>query len=307
MYYIGFDIGGTTIKYGVVDDKGTIFDKGMLPTILDDADKLINQMAKQVAQFQDKYEIQGVGVSIPGIVRRDGYMTTAGSISSLYHINLKTRLESEFCLPVTLENDANCVAIAEQWIGHAKGIENYIVVTLGTAVGCGIIINNQLYQGAHGAAGEAGWSMQERLDYTQDLEDNSWNFTSGVVVGLYRHYQKESGKAISDARVLLDLARQGDAIAVRVMDQYYDHVAKGLLNLICVFDPEVVLLGGGISGNQEFLEHLSHRLAKIKRRHRSFNRLPKDVIAQVNPCFLQNDAGLIGAVYQAIKLKDARD
>lgn len=189
------------------------------------------------------------------------------------------------------------------WYKLADG-KTYIVVTLGTAVGCGIVINNQIYKGAHGAAGEAGWSMQESLDYTQDLEDNSWNFTSGVIVGLCRHYQHESGKTISDARMILDLASHGDEIAGRVLDQYYDDVAKGLLNLICVFDPEVLLIGGGISANQSFLRHLSHRLDKIKLHHRSLNRLSNDTIAQVQPCLLKNDAGLIGAVYQVIKEKE---
>lgn len=304
MYYIGFDIGGTAIKYGVVDQDGKVLDKGAFPTLINDADMMINQMTAQVKQFQASYEIQGVGVSIPGIVRRDGYMITAGSILSLYQMNLKTRLASEFGLPVTLENDANCVAIAEQWIGNAQAVENYIVVTLGTAVGCGIIINNQIYQGAHGAAGEAGWSMQYKLDYTHDLEDDSWNFTSGVVAGLYSRYQKASGQTITDARVLLDLVRQDDEIARQVMDQYYDDVAKGLLNLICIFDPEVLLIGGGISANQEFLTALSHRLDKIKQHHRSLKRLSDNTIAQVKPCLLQNDAGLIGAVYQAIKVKE---
>ncbi|HCN75110.1 ROK family protein [Pseudolactococcus plantarum] len=304
MYYIGFDIGGTAIKYGLVNHTGEVFHKGTFPTILDDADKMINQMSAKVKKIQANYEIQGVGVSIPGIVSPDGYMITAGSILSLYHMHLKKRLESAFGLPVTLENDANCVAIAEQWVGNAKGVENYIVVTLGTAVGCGIVINNQIYKGAHGAAGEAGWSMQESLDYTQDLEDNSWNFTSGVIVGLCRHYQHESGKTISDARMILDLASHGDEIAGRVLDQYYDDVAKGLLNLICVFDPEVLLIGGGISANQSFLRHLSHRLDKIKLHHRSLNRLSNDTIAQVQPCLLKNDAGLIGAVYQVIKEKE---
>lgn len=303
MYYIGFDIGGTTVKYGVVADDGTVLDKGSFPTILDNADTIINQMNEKVKKLQASYEVHAVGVSVPGIVRQDGYMITAGAISSLYRMNLKMRLESEFGLPVTLENDANCVAIAEQWIGNARKIENYIVVTLGTAVGCGIMINNQIYQGAHGAAGEAGWSMQGILDYTHDLEDDSWNFTSGVVTGLYSRYQKASGQTITDAQLLLDLVRQGDKVATQVMNQYYDDVAKGLLNLICVFDPEVLLLGGGISATQEFVEQLSHRLDKIKRHHRSLNHLSDHTIAQVKPCLLRNDAGLVGAVYQTIKQK----
>lgn len=303
-HYIGFDIGGTQVKYGLVSEIGQVIEKGVFDTTVDDGELIIHNMNKVVKNFQKTKTITSVGISVPGIVQKNGFMLTAGAIIPFYKLNLKEKCEKIFKLPVVVQNDANCVAIAEQWLGKAKGVENYIVVTLGTAVGCGIVINNQVYQGAHGLAGEAGWSMQDQLDYTHDLEDNSWNFTGGVVLGLYNRYQKETGQAITDARVLINLVRQGDKIASQVMNQYYDDVAKGLLNLICIFDPEVLLIGGGISANQEFLVALSDRLDKIKRHHRSLNRLSDDTIAPVKPCLLKNDAGVIGAVYQAMKLKE---
>lgn len=188
-YYVGFDIGGTAVKYGLVNETGKIIEKGSFATTPNDGEQLIANMAKQVAAYQEKYAILSVGVSVPGIVRKDGYMITAGAVTAFFEINLKTVCEIAFQLPVVVQNDANCAALAEQWIGNAQGVENYIVISLGTAVGCGIIINNAIYQGAHGAAGEVGWTMQQPLDYTQDLETGSWNFTSGVVLGLYNRYQ----------------------------------------------------------------------------------------------------------------------
>ena len=302
-YYIGFDIGGTSIKYGLVSDSGELIEKGLFPSTPNDGEQIIANMTKQVTRFQESYHIESVGISMPGIVRKDGYMVAAGAIKPFYKVNLKEKCEAAFHLPVVLENDANCVAIAEQWLGNAQGIENYVVVTLGTAVGCGIIINGKIYHGAHGAAGEIGWSMQGSLDYTHDLEEDSWNFTSGVILGLYNRYYQATGQEISDARLILDLVRKGDALATKVMDQYYEDVAKGLVNLICAFDPEVLLIGGGISANQEFLENLTDRFDKIKRHHSSINRLKNETIADIKPCFLRNDAGLIGAVYQAKKMK----
>ena len=298
-YYVGFDIGGTAVKYGLVNETGEILEKGSFVTTPNDGEQLIANMAKQVAAYQEKYAILSVGVSVPGIVRKDGYMITAGAVTSFFAINLKTVCEAAFQLPVIVQNDANCVALAEQWIGNAQGVENYIVISLGTAVGCGIVINNAIYQGAHGVAGEVGWTMQQPLDYTQDLEAGSWNFTSGVVLGLYNRYQQATGKEVTDARVILDLVRQGDEMATKVMDRYYEDVAKGLLNLVCAFDPEVILLGGGISANDEFLGCLSERIDKIKQHHKSLNHLAGVTVAEIKPCLLRNDAGLIGAVYQA--------
>ncbi|GFH42009.1 transcriptional regulator [Lactococcus hodotermopsidis] len=299
-YYIGFDIGGTTVKYGLITESGEIVEKGLFATTPDDGDLIVSNMAAQISKFQEIYEIKSVGISVPGIVRADGYMVTGGAIKPFYDINLKEKCEQVFALPVIVRNDANCAAIAEHWIGNAQGVENYIAIVLGTAVGCGIIINHKIYQGAHGAAGEAGWTMQYPLDYSHNLEQESWNFTSGVVLGLYKRYEKASGKAVSDARVILDLARNGDDIAVQVMNQYYDDVAKGLLNLIATFDPEVLLLGGGISANEEFISNLSARIDKIKKNHKTLNKLTGITVAEVKPCYLRNDAGLIGAVYEAM-------
>ena len=146
-YYVGFDIGGTTVKYGLVNETGEILEKGSFVTTPNDGEQLIANMAKQVAAYQEKYAILSVGVSVPGIVRKDGYMINAGAVTSFFAINLKTVCEAAFQLPVIVQNDANCVALAEQWIGNAQGVENYIVISLGTAVGCGIVINNAIYQG----------------------------------------------------------------------------------------------------------------------------------------------------------------
>lgn len=301
-YFVGFDIGGTSVKYGLVDDQGQILDKGSFVTTPDDGEQLLAKMTQQVKAYQADHEILSVGLSVPGIVRKDGYMVTAGAINAFYQLNLKDKCQAAFGLPVVVQNDANCAAIAEQWLGNAQGVENYVVIVLGTAVGCGIIINNAVYQGAHGAAGEIGWTMQGPLDYSQDLEAGSWNFTSGVVLGLYQLYERVTGQAVTDARVILELARQGDTQAVQVLDQYLDDVAKGLLNLVCAFDPEVILLGGGISANDAFLDLLSARLTKIKANHKSLNFLTGVTVADVKPCALRNDAGLIGAVYQATQI-----
>lgn len=302
-HYIGFDIGGTQVKYGLVNEIGQLIKKGTFDTMVNDSELMINNMNKVVEEYKKTAPIIAVGISVPGIVQKNGYLLTAGAIISFYHINLKEKCEQIFKLPVVVQNDANCVAFAEQWLGNAKGIENYIVVTLGTAVGCGIVINNRVYQGSHGAAGEFGWSMQQALDYSHDLEEDSWNFTSGVVLGLYNQYEKMTGSWLPDAKQILNLARQGNQIAIQSMSQYYEDVAKGLLNLICAFDPEVLLLGGGISANQEFLANLEATMVNIKRHHKTLNALSEITIAELKPCLLRNDAGVLGAVYQAIKQK----
>src|SRR5574337_44406 len=112
-YYIGFDIGGTSIKYGLVSDSGELIEKGLFPSTPNDGEQIIANMTKQVTRFQESYHIESVGISMPGIVRKDGYMVAAGAIKPFYKVNLKEKCEAAFHLPVVLENDANCARSEE--------------------------------------------------------------------------------------------------------------------------------------------------------------------------------------------------
>lgn len=301
--YVGFDIGGTNVKYGVLNAQGEILEKGIIPTKLE-LEGLLTELTEIASAYQQKHEIEGIGVSAPGIVQKNGLMLTGGAIQALYGVNLKEELETRTGLPVAVENDANAAAIAEHWIGNAIGIDNYLCVVLGTGVGGGIIINGQVYRGAHGMAGEFGYMMTHDLDLSQNIEETSLNWTSAVVGGLYRQYNRAMKQvdpdfvSVHDANVIMTLAREHDEIAERVMNQFYQDIAVGMINLIGCFDPEVILIGGGISANQEFMEKLTATIDDLEAKHASINFLKGKTIAPVKPAKLRNDAGLIGAVYQ---------
>lgn len=302
--YIGFDIGGTTIKYGVLDQEGNILEKAAIPTnyelliFLDELEKIIQEA-------QERYEtIEGIGISAPGIIQKDGYMLTAGAIKPFYGANIKVELEKRTGLAVSIENDANAAAIAERWIGNAIGMDNYLCIVLGTGIGGGIVINGEIFRGAHGMAGEFGWSIIDALPETGDIEEVSWNRRAATVGGLCYQYnlaQKASNKDIVDiwdARDIFAKELAGEPLAIKIVDQFLTDLAVGMINLISCFDPEVILFGGGISSNIVFNERLQKRLAEIMHRHGSIHYLKGKTIAPVRPAKLQNDAGMIGAVYQ---------
>lgn len=304
--YVGIDIGGTFIKHGVIDAFGKIIEKGSIPTN-HEKELLFLDLIKLVKGYQVKFPtLMGVGVSAPGVILRDGTMQTAGSIQSLYGANIKERLEIECELLTIVENDANAAAIAEQWIGNAQGVQNYLCLVLGTGIGGGIVINGELFQGAHGMAGEFGWMLVRDIPSEGSIETASLNQRASVVGGLCFQYQKalaENGspEIITDARLIFQRAKEGQKLAIKVIDAFFVDLVTGLVNLISSFDPEMILVGGAISSDVDFMNRLEASLQKAIARHESLQYFQQYGLANVVPTKLQNDAGMIGAVYQVHK------
>ncbi|MBL1224084.1 ROK family protein [Enterococcus sp. BWR-S5] len=309
--YVGFDIGGTNIKYGVLDETGQIIEQAMTETKRRKED-ILQELTEIVQHYKKAYEIEGVGISAPGVIQKNGFMTTAGAIHSLYEINLKEEMEKRTGLPTAVENDANAAAIAEKWIGNAQELDDYLCIVLGTGVGGGIVLNGQVYRGAHGMAGEFGYMMIDELPPSGNIEAVSLNWRGAVVGGLYPQYNKALRKeepkavAVKDARVIMERAKAGEAVAVAVLDRYYQDLAVGMINLIGSFDPEMILIGGGISANEEFMQQLIEKIDLLEERHESIRFLKDKTIGKIQPAKLRNDAGMIGAVYQVKQLLEKK-
>ena len=158
------------------------------------------------------------------------------------------------------------------------------------------MINNQIYRGAHARSGEFGWMVVEDDDI--DVEMGTLNFRGATVIGLIRRYNQFSDQPVEDARVIFTRADAGETLALHVLHSYYYSLAKGIINLIVAFDPELVVIGGGISANATFMRELNTTIHDLQMAHNSINQL---TLPPVVPAVLRNDAGMIGAVYQLIK------
>lgn len=307
--FLSFDVGGTTIKYGVVDRDGKILSKSAVKTE-DDKALFFAKLLDIINSIRVDTEIEGIGICAPGIIKEDGYMLTAGAIMSLYGGNIKSFIERETQLPVTVDNDANAAAIAEKWLGNAKDLKNYICLVLGTGMGGGIVINDQVYSGAHGMAGEIGWGIIKNLPNQGNIEKVSLNRRAAVVSGLCYNYNKQkllidSGHiSIFDAVEIFKRGNEGDEIAEQVLEDFYEDLSIGLINLISFFDPEAILIGGGISQNSEFQERLEEKVKELKARHESLNRISLIIDTPIVMAKLKNDAGMLGATYQIMKKVD---
>ena len=296
-YYGGIDIGGTHIKMGIINEEGKVCLSKNEETAKE-REALMQQVKDFLLKHSD-YSIQAVGISTPGIVRTDGYMQTSGAIKCFFHRNMKKEFEEYLNLPVVIENDGKAAACAEKWQGAAKDIDNFVCLTLGTAIGGAIYIHGKLYRGFGGLAGEFGISLAGHQKGHYD--EQSFSYHAATVAGLCRHYSYRVHERVLDAQEIMIRAKQGDTIAEECLKEFYHSVAVLLMNIAVTIAPEVILIGGGISSNGDVMKNI---IADYQQICQDYHVLSLVNMPRIQTCYLHNQAGMIGAV--APFMKDVR-
>jgi glucokinase len=294
-YSIGFDIGGTNIVCGLLDGEYGIMEKQSRPfkPLGEDgiADTLLD-MAKETCQKRgvSLERITSVGVCIPGSVDvKNGVVIDAYNLG-LHDSHFRDAVEKRFGIRTALLNDADAAALAEARLGALKGRENSMLVTLGTGVGVGIIIGGRLFYGGRGMGVEAGHAVM-------DIHGESCTCgRAGCIEALCSAtWLDKRAKAIlgasSSAKMLADMAKKGNSVCRKIWDEYAENLGNALASFINILDPEVIALGGGVSGAGEFL------LDSIRSHvdSGSFFRVQTPIVLAK----MGNDAGLVGACIYA--------
>lgn len=272
-----FDIGGSAVKYGQWDQK-ELSQTGQFktPTTFDE---MQSEMKKIIASFGA--DVTGVAISSPGAVNvNERRIDGISAVSYLHERPIYDELEAALGLPVTIENDANCAGICEMGLGAGRGIDHAIFVVIGTGVGGAIFINGQLYKGAHLFGGEFGL-----------LVNSNGNTLSanGTAVNTASRFSKAIGKEIT-GKELFELKDAGDQKATQALNDMYDFLAESLYNLQVSIDPEMIIIGGGISARPELTTEIRTRLQALLTRFGVPSAMPL-----VKACEFQNNANLIGA------------
>ena len=311
MYYIGLDVGGTTFKAGVVDEQGKILHKDAMPTgierpyqeIIADMALLCKKVAADAGIAME--EIASIGVGVPGLfdnkTGRIPFCTNLGWHDIPFVEEMKKHLDTK----VVGDNDATVAGLAEAVAGVSAGVSDSVFLTLGTGVGGGIIIGGKPYSGAHGCGSEIGHMM---------IRMRGEKCTCGCF-GCFERYAsataiiREAKKALEEnpgssmmekcggdpekinAKIVIDAAREGDAAAKAVFDEYVYALAVGIINIINMLDPEVIVLGGGVSAAGSFLLDAVREAVKPMV---FFKTMP---YARIELAQLGNDAGIIGAAF----------
>ncbi len=263
-YGFGVDIGGTTCKIGLFETTGQLVEKWEIPTDTQEAGKNIlpDVAASLKGKMQErgipKEEVEGIGIGIPGPVQADGSVAVCVNLG-WKNINVPKDLEPLMDgIPVKAGNDANVAALGEMWQGGGKGCKSLIMVTLGTGVGGGIIIDEQIVPGTHGAGGEIGHIVvnpHEKIACNCGRKGCLEQYCSATgIVRLAKEFlAEEHGPSLLDdvqeisAKAVFDTYKENDELAVKIVEKFARILGRALSSFACVTDPEVFVIGGGVS------------------------------------------------------------
>ena len=303
-YCFGVDIGGTTVKMGLFEESGTILDKWEITTDTSEEGKAIlpniaTSIEKKIEEHKlDKNDIAGIGAGVPAPVTAEGVVNGSANLGWTYK-EVKKELEELTGLTAYIANDANVAALGEMWKGGGEGEKNMIMVTLGTGVGGGIIIDGKMLVGANGAGGEIG-----HLCVNYDETDQCGCGNRGCLeqyasaTGIVRLAKQKLGQEMRTtilnkedvtAKDVFDAVKAGDDVAKEIATTFGRYLGYGLANLAAVTDPAVFVIGGGVSKAGEVL--IPYIREPYMERAFFANRNVRFTLAE-----LGNDAGICGAV-----------
>ncbi|UDN60548.1 ROK family protein [Clostridioides sp. ES-W-0016-02] len=286
--YVCIDIGGTSIKYGFIKENGLIIDKSSLDTEAKEkgGPGILSKIKKIVKKYMKENNIDGICISTAGMVDpSEGRIVFALEelIPNYKGMELKKEIEKEFNIKCEVENDVNCAGLGEMWLGAGKGATSSICMTIGTGIGGCVIINNKLINGFSNSAGEVGYMNMNGSTF-QELAS-----TSSLVKKLAKIKNMDENDL--NGKIIFDLAKNNDEDCLKELDNMIKSLAIGIANICYVINPEVVILGGGIMAQEEFLKPKIDRALKeilIERVYKNTN---------VEFAKRQNDAGMLGALY----------
>ncbi|WP_201307005.1 ROK family protein [Companilactobacillus farciminis] len=275
------DIGGTSIKLAVMQNqKLKKLPSIPTPKTLEEFYSVLNE---NVAKMKSEYRIEGVGISSPGAVnKKTGVIEGASAIPYIHNFKIQQSLSDKFGLPVSMENDANCAALAELNSGAGKGVSSLLFLIIGTGVGGSVIVNHQIWHGAHLFGGEFGYTLVDDKNILSNLATS---------VGVAKRYNESSQpKTNYSGKEVFDLADQGDVRAQKEVQTMYYSLAKGIYNLQYSFDPELIVLGGAVSNNPHLIPEVNKEIEKIRKTVKIASIEPKLVACQYT-----DEANLRGA------------
>ncbi len=309
---IGVDLGGTNLRTAIVDPEGKILDRRKEATYAAEGWKnVVARLSENIKRVRDGalkkgFEVSAIGVGAPGVIQGDtGIVVKSPNFPDWNKLPLKDLLEKEFRVPVHIENDANAAALGEQWRGAAGGIRSMIFLTLGTGVGGGIILDNRIWQGADGMAGEIGHMTLVPEGRPCTCGNTGCLEMYASARGIVQSYREElsasvgsdSGQVITSQQVY-DAAKAGNETAVRIMNRMGRMLGIGIASLINIFNPERIVIGGGVMDAWPlFIQATREEIRK-----RAFE-IPANR-TEIVQSQLGDDAGIIGAAAVAFQQQE---
>lgn len=296
--YVGLDIGGTSIKMGIINHKGEVLYAETRSSKINHYQVPLIEVVKEAVKAlkiylrKNKVEVKGAGVSAAGQIDGENGVVigTCGNIPEWEGVSLRNTIAEILETEVVVANDGNCMALGEYWVGSGKGYQNIIAYTIGTGIGGGIIIDGRIFSGSNGIAGEIGHMILKQNGRLCTCGNGGCFEQYASMSALIRTVKKTTGREFQDGKEIFAAAKRGDPEIKKCLDQFLAYNAAGIASLVHIFNPQVVIVGGGVSEQGEYITR----------------PLAKKVKEMVMPAFaerlvlttakLGNKAGMIGAV-----------
>lgn len=297
--FIVLDVGGSSIKHGIMNEKGELLESGSIPNRCsvihpeyneeNNIDSFIEAIGIMVDEYKTRYDVEGIACSFPGAVDvNTGIIGGASATPCIHGPNIRELLEKRSGLRVSIENDANCAGLAEGWIGAAKDVSNYICIVVGTGIGGCVVINNEILRGKHLHGGEFGFMLIR--DIEGDFDDANWSRIASTNA-LVERVAKAKGitKDELNGKLVFEMAEY-DEVVKEEIKIWYSYLARGIYNIQYVVDPEKIVVGGAISAREDFHEKINESLCYLRGTMAGLD-------IKVEKCVFNNESNLIGALY----------
>lgn len=293
--YCVIDVGGTNIKYALMDEEANILDKAEIETPKDSLALFI----ESIGQIYDKYkaDVSGIAMSAPGRINcNTGFMFTGGALRYIENIPMADELKKRCPVNISIENDGKCAALAELWKGSMKDSQHGLVLTLGTGIGGGVIANGKLLRGQNFASGELSSFPTTILPIKDPI--NFWASINGTrgLTAVYEERMKLEKNSIN-GRKFFEAVNNNEEVAVEVLEEFAQHFANAIFAIQTVLDTEKIAVGGGISSQDRLIEVLNRKVSNLFEYYGQFTPILKPVVVR---CEFGNDSNLIGALYHHI-------
>lgn len=287
--YLGVDVGGTTIKFAVINDEYKIVLHEVCNTPDNKTLRIVDEIYRIAKAIKEDFDFQYIGISTSGVVDVNKAEIISSGLNILNYVgtNFQTELGDRLGVEVYADNDVNCALLGEQWLGAAQGLNEVFCLTLGTGIG-GAYYLNELPQGSNFSVGEIG---QARYDFVTKTNYEQRAST----IALERRIRREINENLS-VKEFFDLCKANDEKSLKLLDEWIFHLAEGIVDMLLILDPKYVIIGGGVSRQGDYLINL------IENKVRELNPIKinktKFLVAK-----LGNEAGLYGAISPFAKKK----
>lgn len=309
---VGIDLGGTTIKAGLVDREGRILIQSSIDTKVGrDYRLIIEDMENQIEKLLSDYgsgidDIESIGIGAPGLMNYKSGQVIYCTNLFWNNVPLGVLLQEHFKKPVYIENDATVAGLAESLFGSTRNVANSVFITIGTGIGGGIIINHKVYSGSHFAGSEIGHMIIGDNFYNCNCGNNGCfeTFASATAMIKYAIHRLEKGEMKSsildkatgkveniNAKIIFDAAKEGDQLGNETVERMIKYLSIGIINIFNILDPEIIAIGGGVSKAGDYL------VERLKEEVRKMFFTPNIKYGDIVLAQLGNEAGILGAAF----------